>query len=404
MGASFTNVQVFTGGTPPGAAPGALAEALRAAARERGLVEGAAGEPADRTIIIAPAGPGPWLAIYDQATERQDLQLLDDLAARAAHALDGFAVAVLVHDSDALELRLFDRGGRTDRYCNAPEYCARVVPGAEPAGAEGHPERWRPLLRPGAEPAALRAAWDERALFAEQTLARTAELLGWDSGRASVGFDSLDREEPGLTPLRFRRVRPAADPPRFTTGEFVQQVTLAPGAPLRLSCTVASAGGPGRGIGVIAWGEALDEGLVAVEEVEILRLLARRPEVVRGGLPPLQAGAARAARPLRGPALRAAAFHGGRHGVFAPGPQAARRVLLAGLPAVEIPASAATAPPDLTPERLVDAVTATRLHATLLGRALRPGAAPLHVALAPLANRAGAATCTVELTIGAARP
>jgi hypothetical protein len=60
-------------------------------------------------VLIGPPA-GRFLPVYDEATEDQDLARLEALAARLSGVLDTVAVGVLVHDSDALEIRLAARG------------------------------------------------------------------------------------------------------------------------------------------------------------------------------------------------------------------------------------------------------------------------------------------------------
>ncbi len=108
MGAFFTNVHVLTPEDRVEDAQAAILECLRDIASEKGLVPCEDGAKADRAFIVK--RNGAWLGVYDEATESQDIKLLDDLAARLSARSRCPALGVLVHDSDHLFLRLFEDG------------------------------------------------------------------------------------------------------------------------------------------------------------------------------------------------------------------------------------------------------------------------------------------------------
>ncbi|HEY3357474.1 MAG TPA: hypothetical protein VGQ83_29760 [Polyangia bacterium] len=273
MGSFFTNVQVFRGDH---VTTDALVAALQEVAAAEGLVPAAAVEAADRALVVAPAGPR-WLAIYDERTESQDVTALEALAAQSSRALETVAVAVLVHDSDVLELRLYERGALVDRYCNRPDYFGKVSK-KEKAAAAGHADRWQPLLAADATAEALRLAWAGTPLFVEDMLAKVAGLLGWGEGQSLVGYDSLADTEFPRTTLRLRHaVRPVweqevAGPPLFVWNGHTPELDLSVGDPLHVACGVRSAGGSGRGLDVLVQGAALDAGLVTIEHAELVQM------------------------------------------------------------------------------------------------------------------------------------
>ncbi len=286
MGSFFTNVQVQM---PPGVEPIVLLDtvthALASLAAERGMIPcAAASTAADRTVVLRPSERG-WLSVYDEGTEDQDVQGLDVLARGLSKAIGGMAVTVLVHDSDILQLALFRKGKCLDRYDSHPAYFCEGEPSKkELAKVAGKPDRWAPLLTEGHRPEDLALAWREKKLFAEATLARTSELLGWTEGRAAVGFRYLEDDGLGEGVVRLRychATRPAHQEeaegvPRFVT-DLPPDVTLRPvelalavGDELRVSCTCRNAGGAGRGIEIRAWGSALEKGLVELTAFELL--------------------------------------------------------------------------------------------------------------------------------------
>jgi hypothetical protein len=112
MGAFFTNVHVLAPAERAEAAHAAILDCIRSLASERGLVPCEDDAKADRGFIVRRGAT--WLSVYDQATESQDIELLDELAARLSASSRCPALAVLVHDSDQLLLRLFQDGQVAD--------------------------------------------------------------------------------------------------------------------------------------------------------------------------------------------------------------------------------------------------------------------------------------------------
>jgi len=123
MGSFFTNVQVFAGTAPRGREDeihGAIVASLRADAKAKGLSAASADEQADRTIFVGP--PGRWISVYDEASESQSLDVLDELAGTLSRATGCPTLGILVHDSDVLILRLFEAGELRDAYNSQPAY------------------------------------------------------------------------------------------------------------------------------------------------------------------------------------------------------------------------------------------------------------------------------------------
>lgn len=269
MGAFFTSVQVRAADT------GVLMEALRAEAVAAGMVESAADERSDREIVIAPPADG-WVTIYDQATEQQDLHKLAALAALAARTARSHAVAILLHDSDVLELHLFDPdGAQVDRMNSAPGYFGRAS-AADRANAAGHAERWQPVLAEGCAARDLEKAW--RGKRAEQILHDTARVVGLPHGRAETSQRYLTRYaiDPTWTRLRFRRAAPApweipaTGAPLLDPLGGTESAELAVGETAQFSASARNTGGPTLGVTVVVAGSALADGLVAMERGELV--------------------------------------------------------------------------------------------------------------------------------------
>jgi hypothetical protein len=227
MGSYFTNVQVHARRLDAMARDG-VSGVLRSLLSDEGFVP-AGGGTADRTILVD-AG-NDWISVYDEATEEQDQKVLDRLALGLSKLLDTETVAVLVHDSDVLELRLFRSGEAVDRFNSNPSYLGKAS-AAERKAARGNADLWAPVLSATVDAARLRAAWKTGTAFAEETLARVAELVGMDRARASTGFNQAEHADPRYSRLAFRRAgrpeiaAPAEDlPSRPTRARATRAVT-----------------------------------------------------------------------------------------------------------------------------------------------------------------------------------
>lgn len=261
MGAFFTNVHVLAPAERAEAAHTAILDCIRRLASERGLVPCEDDAKADRAFIVRRGGT--WLSVYDQATESQDIKLLDELAARLSASSRCPALAVLVHDSDQLLLRLFQDGQLGDEVD-----CGKTKPTLG---------RWSKVVSPEKQ-VALRTALASRDLLSEQTLAQVAAVLGIDADNACTGYEYLT--ESGVVPegsahLRFRLAvrpsyeRPAEGPPRLTGIQIMVPISLAVGGALRARGTARNEGGAGRSFYVVAHGPAIDAGLVEAEKVHV---------------------------------------------------------------------------------------------------------------------------------------
>ena len=76
MGSFITNIQVHTGEADAETLREKLIEAVRSFVLDGPLEEAPQRTEAHRTVAIGPAGPEPWLAVYDEATEDQDVEKL----------------------------------------------------------------------------------------------------------------------------------------------------------------------------------------------------------------------------------------------------------------------------------------------------------------------------------------
>jgi hypothetical protein len=172
MGSFFTNVHVRR---TPSLSLETIESTLDNLAKKAGMIRCAAdASKIDRSIVIHHGG-GNWISIYDEATEDQDSAKLRSLGKALSEATESSVVSILVHDSDILQLDLYEKGKRVDQYDSNPGYFSDgETTDTALSRAAGKPKRWKHLLAPGMTPEMLANTWGEQKLFAEQTLARTA--------------------------------------------------------------------------------------------------------------------------------------------------------------------------------------------------------------------------------------
>lgn len=375
MGSFFGNVQV-RGNTW---LMGAVVNAIRKGAD--GFDEVTDASLADRTVLVLPPDAGGFLAIYDEASESQDVGALDDLAEKVSRAARGHAFSVLVHDSDVLRLGLFRSGERRDTYDSYPGYFGDGAPRKKKKGTAGapredagRPEVWEPLLAPPHTRDELAAAFTSEDLFAEATLRRIAELVGCDAARVGTGYRYMTNDgaalPEGTVTLHFRaKVGPAHEtpnegPPKLEVhmpyGEARQ--ALAVGDELRLPFAAKNVGGASRGLTITVWGGALTRGLVAVERLEVIL-----GNVLAGAKPTTHVPEARVSKD-------------------------GERLLVVELPDAELVAGSAVPAfaPGVDVRRAMDAWQRAMVHVNVVGRVEAPGEGKLQCGLVPRESREGA--------------
>jgi hypothetical protein len=271
MGAFFTNLLVRCADAPSERAQHAVEQAIRAYMGSQGLTEAAAGEVATRVVLVA-AQPGPWISIYDSATESQDVSLLDELgkalSARAAEVV----LTVLVHDSDVLDLRLFRAEKRIDAFSNWPGYFAARPKPRDPlrTGRAQRRAAWSPLLVKDHRVDEIETAWAS-GKAPEEILTTMAPLVGWDARFVNAGFSSITPAiRAASTELRFRMAgaaRSGARPPAWGHEGGDASVTASAGDPFVVMMVAHNVGGPMKGVSIVVWGEAVERGIVTVSSV-----------------------------------------------------------------------------------------------------------------------------------------
>jgi len=368
VGTFVSNLQVFTHGEPA-AAREQVRAALSEFAASNGLTETADAAEADRTFVIAWSSATPWLTVYDEAIDSQDVRVIESVAAAVSASSGLKAVSVLLHDGDDLDLRLFTNGKRIDRYRNTHA-------GESRKRRTGHPSRWAALLRNGSLQQ-LESLWEAQSL-GEQILDSFVSIFGWDPERAWLSYQYLDDLTPGSDArLHFRSAVPAphrrriAGLPAFKRPHISTTVgfEFVPGDALEqeLFFFLTPSGGFGKGFDVIAFGSALP--LMRLEGATISR---------------------------HDRSQSSATFH---ETTLLDG----QRAMVAPFPFEQI--AAAIAPLE-SPEqnqyvlRWMDAENATKLLLRLNGHAVNEGAGILGIAVRPAENHAGIGYDNAECVVG----
>jgi hypothetical protein len=222
----------------------------------------------DRTLLMGPVTSHPWITVYDSACEGQDGVTLAELGAALSAATSSVAVIILLHDSDTLELTTFESGTKQDMAFYQ-------------VGQGGKAPAWTNLLQPDVDIAELRALWATPVTFAEQLIPRLAALVGWCSELAQTGYDTVSSSiSVRCERLHFRRANlPSSDtnmmkPPLGITrldhvGGSESETEAKANEPVTLSVIAHNTGSASRGLTIAVWGDAVDRELVELADADL---------------------------------------------------------------------------------------------------------------------------------------
>jgi len=165
---------------------------------------------ARRTALISPADRG-FTVVFDEASEKQDVEVLGSLAIDLSRSCACPAIAVLNHDDDVLMYWLYDRGELVDEYNSDPAYFDDA---GEPTPSGGDPtilaETLGVSISPGTLDRVLRtpAADDDAFAFATDRHREFVSALGLPDFAVGTGYTYLEEGEapPGLEISTLRRV------------------------------------------------------------------------------------------------------------------------------------------------------------------------------------------------------
>ncbi|MBM3766734.1 MAG: hypothetical protein FJW32_15190 [Acidobacteria bacterium] len=252
MGLTTESVHVAPEGVSSTEAERAICAALRRTVLE-GPFEEVAGGEGERTLIVLRRGR--WYSVFDSEFGSSDL-----IGKALSNAASVPALSMAVHDSDAMEMKLWSNGA----------VASHVKAGAG-RRAKGALDPFVPLMGASGSIIALKNALDTGTVFAEDKIAGAAELLGLDVETClSTAEDFLERGSDGIR-LQFRSsvVRPvAAGLPdlrsagnmgvrEFGEGDVVSQI----------AGSVVNHGGELVGLRVTVSGGAIEDGLIEAKQV-----------------------------------------------------------------------------------------------------------------------------------------
>jgi len=244
MGAFFTNFQVYRkDGTQAADLIKHILAAIKEEAASSGFLETKGSAGCERCVLVVSSKGGRWITVYDQATEDQDEEKISALAKTLSKKLIEFVVSVLVHDSDILHVDLFNDGQRVNVYRSLPQ----GYPGETAATTI---DGWAELL-PNTD--SLKTAFNHRTMFAEATLDRIAQVVGFDQRCVSQGFNYATAEGDRLDGLQIKKLqfRNAGPPKPKLRGEIVSfRNDSEPDALVQLTANIKNDGGPCTGLQV----------------------------------------------------------------------------------------------------------------------------------------------------------
>jgi hypothetical protein len=154
-----------------------------------------------RKAIVTPASSG-CVVVFDDASEEQDQQVIDDLAEHLSRTLQCATLAVLNHDDDILRYQLYINGERVDEYDSSPGYFDPTAEPSAPAGGNVSRlcEAFGASDLAGVQRVLTRnAGFDDNGyLFAverHQDLVRALGISGFSVGTSYASFESDELPE-----------------------------------------------------------------------------------------------------------------------------------------------------------------------------------------------------------------
>jgi hypothetical protein len=193
MGADFSNRWFFASDAVATEARAAVVGRLRDALQLAGFHEVVNEEGADHSLVVGP--PGRWVFIGDSAGSTEEAAPADFDALSHALSTLGPVVAVKMSDTAAVHFYLYRRGRLIDKFGNAKFPFHRFASEQEATPYRGHPELWSDLLLSPDAVHALRSIWVQE-WKANEILAETGRLLGWDPELSEVGYTYEDEGLP----------------------------------------------------------------------------------------------------------------------------------------------------------------------------------------------------------------
>jgi hypothetical protein len=222
-------------------------------------------EETETAVIISDKGEDAWISIYDEATENQELSLLQKLASQLSKKFKTTALAILVHDSDMFYLEVFKNGFSISRLDNLS---------GEIDFDQVNKEPWNILLKQGFFFDDLILAWKNKSPFVEDFLKNIGSFINIDANRILNGYNYASEEKNGdHIPLNFKSektiVNEEQGPVRFTLFSGVGGANQKIEDELFIPWTLINRGCESKGLKIVIAGSAIGSQLIAPIRVEM---------------------------------------------------------------------------------------------------------------------------------------
>ncbi|WP_409304944.1 hypothetical protein [Peribacillus sp. SCS-155] len=270
MGSFFTNIQVYEND---------LSKIKQAILNKLSsdYKEALPGEDADRVILIKPS-TNIWSTIYDQELDSQDLEQLYKLAKDISSELDASTVTILVHDSDALNMCLFDKGQTINNYWNVPDFLSDSLPEYKIKKLKGNPLLWKELLLEGYSAKNLKKIWRSPEIWPEDILQESAAYFGFNMEDCFLGYQDVNdgnKDWENYLEIKLKYTEdyvlrhPEATLPFLTMFSWKASIEEDLNKPCTVSFNFVNGGARSQGFSILLFGEAVENNLINFLETEI---------------------------------------------------------------------------------------------------------------------------------------
>ena len=235
----------------------------------------------------------PWLTILDSELQGYDLEQQFHFSRQISKILSSVVISVFIHDSDILVIGLFRSGRRVDTILQDNGLLENAEDAFECVGkpTDFRSRVWDSLLDTEVSPNSLRSIKSDSP-FVEDLLEKVSKAIKLPFSNAlSCLREQEDLDSVGdihrvyyklKKPPLYQRVTEGI--PNFTWKSYTGEREMRIGEELQTSFTVVNKGGESTGLVVLVWGDAVDEKLVEISELYIIKkknyLSGRRNEML----------------------------------------------------------------------------------------------------------------------------
>jgi hypothetical protein len=192
--------------------------------------------------------------------------LLAEAGARLSQQAKASVLTMVIHDSDSIQMTLYEKGLQSDRFTND------LDDNSASGYSRGDPQKWRNLLENDAQQNELRKIWDASHIFVEEKLDPLAKLLKIPKDQLRALPDEL--EELGASQqltLHFQKKSKASDVPLTQisldteASSFPQSDQTTVNDLLWKQCIFVNRGLPFTGFAIVVNGPAVRDGIISLE-------------------------------------------------------------------------------------------------------------------------------------------